>query len=123
MARIPHTRCPYCDLAMRTSALKCDACGVEVRGEFGETMFQRLSSDDLAFLEEYLLADFSIKALSERSGLGYAAIRSRLDRIIGQYRDLREGEAERRAILKRLERGDINAAEAAELISRVGAGE
>ncbi len=111
--------CPYCGAAMRPVAMACDRCQVEIRGRFRVTQFSRLASDDLEFLQRYLLAGFSIKALAEASGLGYVAIRNRLDRIIASYRRLHEGEEAKRAILERLERGEISAEAAAEAIERL----
>lgn len=108
--------CPYCGGAMRPVAMACDRCEVEVRGRFQQTYFQRLSADDMLFLEKYLLAEFSIKALAEESGLGYTAIRSRLDRIIATYRRHWSREEEKRTILERLEKGEISADEAARAI-------
>lgn len=111
--------CPYCDHPMRTRSMRCDSCGVTVTGEFAETLFSRLNADDLDFLEEYTLAGFSIKALAESSGRGYAAIRSRLDRIIERCRELRGRETEKREILARLAAGNITAGEAARLIEDI----
>ena len=34
-----------------------------------------MTADDLAFLERYLMAGFSIKAMAEQNGMGYTAIR------------------------------------------------
>ncbi len=99
--------------------MACDACEVEIRGAFRETLFDQLGADDLAFLSQYLLAEFSIKALAEQSGMGYTAIRSRLDRIIARYRQLHAGEDEKRRILSRLEAGEIDAERAAALIRRL----
>ena len=104
---------------MRPAVMRCEVCDVEVRGRFRETQFDALSTDDLAFLEQYLLAEFSIKNLEERVGMGYTAIRSRLDRIIEVYRRLNEAEDAKRAILKRLEEGEITAQEAAKAIARL----
>lgn len=109
--------CPYCTTALRAVAMECPACGVEVRGRFRQTFFQMLDADEQALLEEYLLADFSIKELAQRSGMGYAAIRTRLDRLIGHYRRLRDAEDERKAILERVGTGELTAAEAAQLIA------
>jgi hypothetical protein len=105
---------------MRTVAMRCDHCDAEVRADFAETLFDRLPADELEFLERYLLAGFSIKALVESSGMGYTAIRSRLDRIIERYRRMNDAEAEKKAVLARIAGGEINAAEAAELIARIG---
>jgi len=120
MATKPKTAsCPYCDRPMQVAAMSCDACGVTITGEFRETVFDQLDSDDLDFLEEYMFAGFSIKALAESSGRGYAAIRSRLDRIIDRCSGLRDLEMQRRDILARLSAGTIGASEAARLIDDV----
>jgi hypothetical protein len=111
--------CPYCGAAMRPVAMVCDRCEVEIRGRFRQTQFSRLASEDLDFLERYLLAGFSIKALAEESGLGYVAIRNRLDRLMDAYRRLHDNEESKRAILSRLERGEISAEAAAEAIERL----
>ncbi len=97
----------------------CDRCEVEIRGRFRVTQFPRLSGEDQVFLERYLLAGFSIKALAESCGLGYVAIRGRLDRIIESYRRLHEGEEAKHAILERLEAGELSAEAAAEAIERL----
>jgi hypothetical protein len=111
--------CPYCDVAMRPTAMDCPVCGVEVRGRFGNTMFQMLSAEEQQLLEEYLLTDFSIKDLAARTGMGYAAIRSRLDNLIEHYRKLRTRETEKKRILERVAARDISAAEAARLIAEL----
>lgn len=66
-----------------------------------------------------MLAGFSIKALAEESGLGYVAIRNRLDRAIELYRKLYRNEETKRTILERLEQGEISPREAAEAIERI----
>jgi hypothetical protein len=114
-----NTDCPYCGAPMRPIAMQCDHCEIEIRGHFRQTHFSRLPQDDLEFLERYLLSGFSIKALAEESGLGYVAIRSRLDRLIEQYQNLHRNEDAKRAILERLERGEISPAEAAKAIERL----
>ena len=111
--------CPYCGLAMRPVAMRCDRCEMEIRGRFRQTQFSRLSSEDLEFLERYLLAGFSIKALAEASGLGYVAIRNRLDRVIESYKKLHTNDEAKRAILERLERGVITPSAAAEAMERL----
>lgn len=104
---------------MRPVVMVCDRCEVEIRGRFRATEFSRLSAEDLEFLGRYVLAGFSIKALAERWGLGYVAIRNRLDRIIQSYRRLHESEEAKRAILERLENGEISAEAATEAIERL----
>jgi hypothetical protein len=104
--------CPSCGLAMQTAAMACAACGVKVEGVFSETFFNRLAPEDQQFLEQYLLAGFSIKALEQSSSLGYAAIRSRLDRLIANYRKLTEMDAQKKAVLEQLRKDEISVADA-----------
>ncbi len=100
--------------------MACPLCETEVRAEFRQGLFQYLAAEDLELLEQYLLADFSIKELAKRTGMGYTAIRSRLDRLIARYRDLRSGEEEKRQILDQVAAGEITAAEAAKRIAKIG---
>jgi len=97
---------------MQTVAMVCPACSLKIEGRFVETFFDRLSDDNRRFLEQYLLAGFSIKALEQQGPLGYAAIRARLDRLIAEYRGLIEADARKRTIIARLSAGEINAEQA-----------
>lgn len=112
------TQCPYCDGSLRTVAMACDTCDVEIKGRFQQNHFARLSPEDQAFLEQYLLSGFSMKTLAANSDLGYVAIRNRLDRVIAHYKQLLSNEEAKHAILARVEEGELTAAEAAE---RIGA--
>jgi len=110
--RLLSTSCPSCGLPMQTAAMSCATCGVKIEGVFSETFFNALPVSDQEFLERYLLAGFSIKALEQDGPLGYAAIRSRLDRLIANYRALKEMDAQKKAILEQLRAGEISVAEA-----------
>jgi len=104
--------CPCCRLPMQTTAMACIACGIKIEGNFSETFFNRLAPEDQKFLEQYLLAGFSIKTLEQNSPLGYAAIRSRLDRLIVNYETLKKMDAQKKAVLEQLRTDEINVAEA-----------
>ena len=97
-------------------------CGLEMRGRFRQNVFQALAPAELELLEEYALADFSIKELAKRTGLGYVALRSRLDRLIEHIRRQKRSEDEKKGILERVETGEISAVEAAEMIKKVSGG-
>jgi hypothetical protein len=113
------TSCPSCGLPMQTAAMSCTACGVKIEGNFSETFFNRLSPEDQQFLEQYLLAGFSIKTLEQSSSLGYAAIRSRLDRLIANYEALVKMDAQKKAILEKLRADEISVAEAKEKLEKL----
>ncbi len=104
--------CPCCGLPMQTASMACTVCGVKIEGNFSETFFNRLTPEDQKFLEQYLLAGFSIKTLEQNSPLGYAAIRSRLDRLIVNYETLKKMDAQKKAVLEQLRTDEINVAEA-----------
>ncbi|UCF44324.1 MAG: DUF2089 family protein [Planctomycetota bacterium] len=107
---------------MRTAAMACAICQVKIEGNFSETVFDRLTAEDQKFLEQYLLAGFSIKDLEQSSSLGYAAIRSRLDRLIGKYKALTRMEAQKKAVLKQLGVGKISVTEAKEELEELSKG-
>ena len=106
------TLCPCCNLPMQTAAMACPACEVKIEGAFTENIFNRLDTRNIDFLEQYLLAGFSIKALEQNSNLGYAAIRSRLDRLIENYLKIKKADAQKMAVLEKLRSGDITVAQA-----------
>jgi hypothetical protein len=108
---------------MRPVAMACPACGVEVRGAFRSSFFGALDAEEQQFLEDYLLADFSIKDLAASSDMGYAAIRSRLDRLIAHYRALKSGEDRKKKVLAMVAEGKITAQEAAKRIAAIDRGE
>ena len=113
------TLCPCCGLPMRTAAMACPVCEVKIEGNFSETLFGKLNSDDQKFLEEYLLANFSIKTLEQNSSLGYAAIRSRLNKLISNYKSLEKMDDEKKVILKKLGANEISVTEAKDLLDKI----
>ena len=114
--------CPYCDATMQPAVMRCQVCDLEVRGRFRQTLFQMLDANEQRLLEEYLLAGFSIKALAHKTGMGYAAIRTRLDRLIEHYERLRKGDEEEKRILEQVAEGNLSASEAAALIAKIQSG-
>ncbi len=46
-----------------------------------------LSEEDLRFLQRFLLASGSLKALAAEYGVSYPTVRSRLDRLIAKVRE------------------------------------
>lgn len=68
------------------------------------------------------MAGFSIKTLEQNSPLGYAAIRSRLDRLIANYETLKKMDAQKKAILEKLRTDEITVAEAKEKLEKLSGG-
>jgi hypothetical protein len=72
---------------MQVAAMSCTACNVKVEGPY-------------------------IKALEENTNMGYAAIRTRLDKLISNTKTVIRAEDQKKAILEKLRSGDITVAEA-----------
>ena len=104
---------------MQIAAMSCAACEVKVEGNFSQTFFDRLTLEDQEFLEQYLLAGFSIKTLEQNGSLGYAAIRTRLDRLIANYKMLKKMDAQKKAVLEELRINKITVAEAKEKLEKL----
>ena len=104
---------------MQTAAMFCPTCDVKIEGNFSGTLFDRLTSEDQKFLEQYLLAGFSIKTLEKNSSLGYAAIRSRLDKLIANYKALAKMDAQKKAILEKLRADEISVTEAKNMLEKL----
>ncbi|MDK1032911.1 MAG: DUF2089 family protein [Planctomycetia bacterium] len=115
--------CPYCGEQMAPVKAACGRCGVAVEARFRPSRVAMLPRDQAAFLAEYILAGFSLKALEKRVGMSYPAVRARLDRIVEGMKVI-SGPADsrnraRQAILDRLERGEMKADEAVAMIEEL----
>jgi len=104
---------------MQTSGMSCSSCQVKIEGNFSETLFDRLEPDNQEFLERYLLAGFSIKTLEQDSSLGYAAIRSRLDKLIANYKALAKMDGQKKVVLEKLRNNEISVNEAKEMLEEL----
>jgi hypothetical protein len=108
---------------MKPVAMECTACQARIEGQFRQTLFERLPPEDLATLEQFLLSDFNMRTMGERTGLGYTALRTRIDRLLAAYRALIAPAGQADWLLDRVERGEITADEAAALLrERKGGG-
>lgn len=120
--RFLSTLCPCCGLPMQTAAMGCATCEVKIEGSFSQTLFDRLGPEDQEFLEQYLLAGFSIKTLEQNGSLGYAAIRSRLNRLIANYKTLAKMEVQKKSVLEQLRAEEITVAEARKKLEQLSRG-
>ena len=149
MARDVISTCPVCEGELLISRLHCRSCGTALEGEFGVGRFGRLSKEQLALLESFLRARGNLKEMERELGISYPTVRGRVDALVRALgladggepdADLDEADhiepmddafaveaeadagaaAERRAILERLARREIDAAEAAAALRELG---
>ena len=107
--------------------LQCQGCETEIRGTFENSVFSSLSPEDQAFAELFIRLRGNVREMERELGIAYNAVRTRLDRVIHHLGPGTENETEstgapeqendRRVILDQLERGEISADDAVELLS------
>lgn len=126
-------RCPVCGDELAVSRLQCGTCETAIEGRFRLGRFQRLSVDQLAFLEVFVKNRGIIKDVEAELGISYPTVRARLDdalRAMGfatgddapRPRQVQaQAREERRRILEDLREQRITADEAARRIGAPGA--
>jgi hypothetical protein len=121
-------RCPICGEELAVTRLHCAACDTQIEGRFRLGRFQRLSADQLAFLEVFVKNRGIIKDVEAELGISYPTVRARLDEALramgfpaGGEDDPRlsprqaqaQAREERRRVLEELREKRISADEAA----------
>ncbi len=121
-------RCPACDANLSVTRLSCTRCDTEVTGRFDTNAFDRLSPEHLAFAEAFVRLRGNVREMERELGVPYNAVRNRLDEVIQELghqpgAPLPDGTspeqdlaARRSEILDQLDKGEIDAAGAAETL-------
>jgi len=120
--------CPSCGGDLEVTRLSCTECETVILGRYEATRFSRLSPESLGFLEVFIKNRGNIKKMERELNDSYWTIRARLDEVIQELgfevepvAD-EEALAQRRQVLERLDRGEITASEAAEMLSKLKQG-
>ncbi len=124
MKRKAPSVCPVCGGQYETTKLTCSGCKSELSGNFSGCGFCRLSDEEEYFVLTFLKCRGSIKDAEKALGISYPTVRGKLDAIIkklGLESSLssEEVKAGRKAVFDRLDRGEITADEAAELLKNI----
>jgi hypothetical protein len=115
--------CPSCGSELLVTRMSCPSCGTVVTGTWAPCRFCRLSPEHTQLLEAFLRSKGNVKEMARDLGNSYWTVRKQLDDLIEALgyepsspppEDTTEAQAE---ILDQLDRGEITAAEAAELLS------
>ncbi len=128
MSQMPLS-CPICGGELAITAFRCRSCGTSFQGHFAlpraSSAFDRLTPDQLHFLEVFIRNEGKFSRMEKEMGLSYPTLRNRLRAIIRAmgYQPSGEGTApappsppKRQQILDALEAGEITAEEAARLL-------
>jgi hypothetical protein len=97
-----------------------------VRGDWFSSPFQRLSSDQQAFLILFVRSRGNLSEVERALGVSYPTVRAKLEELINAMGDAQapqevsatEDSSPRREILDRVSRGEISLGEALEFLRR-----
>ena len=93
--------------------------GVAIEGAFEPPRLAQLSAEDQVFVAAFVRSHGSIKEMEQVFGVSYPTVKARLNRIADALQFVEIAPAPSRSeLLERLSRGEITAAEAAELLAR-----
>jgi len=118
---------------LAVTRLQCGTCETALEGRFRLGRFQRLSADQLAFLEVFVKNRGIIKDVEAELGISYPTVRARLDEALRAMgfatgddaprprQAQAQAREERRRILEELRERRISAEEAARRLASVGA--
>ncbi|WP_457636933.1 DUF2089 family protein [Oceanithermus sp.] len=115
---MPH-ECPVCHERLDVTGLACPACQTRIEGRFAINEFAALPPEQLEILRLFVKTRGNLKEMERILGVSYPTVRARFETLLRSlgYEDAQEDVAEERAmVLQQLERGEISADEAAELL-------
>jgi len=115
---MPH-ECPVCHEQLEVTGLACPNCQTRIEGRFAINEFAALPSDQLEILRLFVKTRGNLKEMERILGVSYPTVRARFETLLRSlgYEDEQSDAAEERAlILQQLEKGEISADEAAELL-------
>ena len=75
-------RCPICHDELAVTRLHCRNCGTSVEGEFSLGPLQRLSQDQVRFVEAFVRNRGSLKDVGAELNMSYPTVNSRLNDIL-----------------------------------------
>lgn len=107
------TRCPLCAGPVQVARVHCEACGTGIDNRFELGWPGRLTKEQLAFAQVFLLCRGKIKDVEQALGISYPTVVSRLDALVGALGVAPSQPAPSRMdVLDELARGDIDVDEA-----------
>jgi hypothetical protein len=103
--------CPTCGEGLAITQLQCESCDTTIQSHYEPCRFCRLSPESLHLIELFVKSRGNVKEMERE--LGFDAAASAAAEPIDK-------KDQRREVLARLEDGQINATEAAELLAQLG---
>lgn len=113
-------QCPICNEKLYVSKLQCKSCGTSIEGDFNLCRFCQLSKEQKEFAEIFIKNRGNIKDIEKEMGISYPTVKNKLDSLInslGYSTASTASKVDKLEILQRLNRGEISADEAIDLMN------
>ena len=107
--------CPFCGDSLVVCKLRCAGCDTQIDSEIEIPPFFRLGEDLQEFVMVFLRCRGSITEVEKALGISYPTVCKRLD-LVNSLLGNKPTRISRSEILGQLERGEISAKEAAQLL-------
>ncbi len=119
------TTCPVCGKPLVVTELECEECSTTIKGRFLLDELLRLNPQQLMFLKVFIKNRGNLSDVQKELGISYPTARNRLDDIVATlgYEVRSREKDETMEVLDKLERGELSAEEALELLKRLKKGE
>ena len=107
-------RCPICQSELAVTRLHCRSCGTTIDGSFNLGPLQRLSQDQIHFVEAFVRNRGSLKDVGAELNMSYPTVNSRLNDIL-----LTMGYADRVKVPEGQESGGVSRERKREILTQV----
>jgi len=121
-------RCPSCGGDLLVTQMTCPSCGTVITGSWASCRFCQLSPEHTRLLEAFIRARGNVREMARSLETSYWTVRKQLDELVAamgyevpespldELGSEEEVAQARMEILERLDRGEISAKEARELL-------
>jgi hypothetical protein len=112
------SKCPVCSGKLKAVKLRCNKCSTIIENEFEFSKFEYLGEEYLNFMEVFLKCRGNIKDVEKELGISYPTVRAKLDEVVSAlgYTVVKKNLVDNKAILDMLEKGEISAEQAVNLM-------
>ncbi|MBU3173614.1 DUF2089 domain-containing protein [Clostridium estertheticum] len=114
------TQCPVCSSKLTVIKLKCKKCDTVIENDFELSKFSYLTMEQLSFVEVFIKCRGNIKDVEKELGISYPTVRGKLEDLIASlgYTKIKEKEDNSADVIDRLEKGEITAEQALNLLKK-----
>jgi hypothetical protein len=114
------TQCPVCNSMLTVTKLKCKKCDTVIENDFELSKFSYLTTDQLNFAEVFIKCKGNIKDVEKGLGISYPTVRGKIEDLIVSlgYAPVREKEDNSAEVIDKLEKGEITAEQAINLLKK-----